>query len=137
MPSMRHARASSVVAVVACVALAACERPTGLCDLSRPLAVLEVTAVDSVSGALVPNAVITATGPAPDSALIVVPDSASIGTNVAAYPVRLGSSVGNYVVTVHAVGYRVWTQAEAVTYAAGTCHGDLPMAVTAVMQASP
>lgn len=131
---MRHLRASCLVAVVACVAAVACEKPT-VCDLSaRPA--LAVTAVDSISRALVPNAVIIASASAADSASIV-PDSASIGANVGAYPVPLGWVLGTYVLTVRAAGYETWTRSVVVTSTSGTCHGGLPMAVTAEMQASP
>jgi hypothetical protein len=98
---------------------------------------LRVTAVDSVSGALVPNAVIVASGPPPDSsAFFQIPDSASIGANVSAYPVLLGTSLGTYVLTIRAAGYHTWIGSEDVADATGACHA-LPMAVTAVMQASP
>ena len=93
---------------------------------------LAVTAVDSLSRALVPNAVITASGP-----VSVYPDSASIGANASAYPVWFGSALGTYIVTVRAAGYQDWTHSEDVTYDAGICHGGLPMAVTAEMHASP
>jgi uncharacterized protein CbrC (UPF0167 family) len=113
------------------VALAApsCQKSvTGVCttNLTRSLA---VTVRDSVSGAVLPSAVIRAS-------MGTRTDSAVVGS-VAAYPVSLAWDAGTYEVTVQAPGYTTWTSTQTVTYSNRACGHLAPLAVTALMQRTP
>jgi hypothetical protein len=91
---------------------------------------LFVTATDSVSGALVPNALLKAVGP--------VTDSIAIGSNTNLYPVPLAPVAGTYVVTIQATGYSTWTRSETVTSSDPTeCHRPDGLSVTAQLHKLP
>ena len=92
---------------------------------------LFVTAKDSISGALVPNAVLKATGP--------FSDSVSIGPNVSAYPVSLAGAAGVYTVTVQATGYSTWTKTVTVTLSGQSDCGGQPniVSITALLEKTP
>lgn len=85
---------------------------------------LELTAQDSVTGALTTNALIRAVGQGADSA------SVSIGSDVNRYPVNLAGTGGTYAVTVQAPGYVTWSRSVVV---AGGC-APKQVTVTALMQ---
>ena len=118
-------------AAVACIALAeaSCQRPvTEACTANRTLS-LTVTVRDSVSAALLPNAVIRAS-------MGARADSAVVGP-VAEYPVSLAWDAGTYDVTVQVPGYTTWTATQTVTYSNQACGKLAPLAVTALMQRAP
>jgi hypothetical protein len=108
------------------------------CDRSAPVAVsclvmyqtLFVTARDSVSGALVPNAVLTATGPRTYSA--------SVGSDVSVYPVVVAFVEGTFFVTVQAAGYNTWSKSVTVPSSdLSDCRPPNSVSVTALLQPTP
>lgn len=110
------------------LALASCGSLVGPgCTSTVAYLALELTAQDSITGALTLNALIRAVGQGPDSA------SVSIGSDVNRYPVNLAGHVGTYAVTVQSPGYVTWSRSVVVT---GVC---VPKQVTvvALMQKSP
>lgn len=94
-----------------------CDAQTGG---SRALA---ITARDSASNMLIADATVTAQ-PSNGSA-----QSASIGSDVSAYPVNFDGPAGTYAVSIQAVGYATWNQQVLVT---ATCHINT-VEVTALM----
>ena len=113
-------------ALAVTVTVASCNAILG-CNNMVAYEALQVTARDSVTGALVANAVLRAVGQGSDSA------SVSIGSNVNLYPVNLASYGDTYAVSVQAPGYSPWSRTVVVT---GGC---VPkgVTVTALMQKSP
>ena len=92
------------------------------CGAVAYLALL-VTARDSLTGVLVPNAVLGVEGQGP---------GVSIGSNVNLYPVNLADHAGTYTVFVQVPGYLSWTKTVIVT---GGCAPN-SVSVTALMQKS-
>jgi hypothetical protein len=122
---------NKVVIIVLVVFAAACgPKPTEVaCPLVLYSALL-VTARDSTTGALVPGAILEATGP--------YSDSVSVGSNVSLYPVALAPAVGTYLVTVQAPGYVGWSRTETVTSADRTgCSIPDQVSVTALLHEAP
>jgi hypothetical protein len=117
--------------VMVALSASACKRePTALvvCPLVAYDA-LSVTARDSVSGALLPNAFLKALG--------TYTDSINVGSNLSNYPVALGAVAGMYAVSVQAPGYATWTRMETVTLSDPECGIPNQLSVTALMQRSP
>ena len=94
-----------------------CEAQTGG---SRALA---ITARDATSNMLIADATVTAEPP--NGGL----QSASIGSDVSAYPVNFDGPTGTYAVSIQAAGYATWNQQVLVT---ADC-GIVTVAVTALM----
>jgi hypothetical protein len=120
-----------ITLVIVAVAASACKHePTALatCPLVEYDA-LRVTARDSASGALLPNASLKAVG--------VYTDSINVGSNLLIYPVTLGATAGVYTVSVQAPGYSAWTRTETVTLSDPACGIPNILSVTAMMQRSP
>ncbi len=119
------------VLVFALIASACAREPTALvvCPLVA-IDALQVTARDSVSGALLPNVFLKAVGP-------FQTDSISVGSNLMNYPVVLGSAGGAYAVSVEAAGYSTWARTETVTLADPQCGVPNILKVTVLMQRSP
>jgi predicted small lipoprotein YifL len=109
-PSIRAATlVASLVALVALVALAACNNVGGLYCTPEAHYALDVTVVDSVTGAHGPftNLVLVATTLAYKDSMLVGNVSATPDSSV----YRLGyERSGTYALTVTADGYRPWTR---------------------------
>lgn len=126
-------RSNSLVVVIAVASLIAfgCQKSaTEVCTDQVTLS-LSMTVKDSVSGALVPNAVLLAT-------MGAIKDSVVIGSNVEAYPVALAwGAPGTYDVSVRSPGYATWTSTATVTVGDAKCGRLAPLAITALMQKAP
>ena len=110
------------------LAISGCKPVTEACAAYTSPA-LVVTARDSVSGALIPNAIISAS-------MGTLTDSAVVGP-APEYPVLLASSAGTYEVSVRAPGYTTWTSTQTVAYTNQACGHIAPLAFTALMQGVP
>ena len=124
---MREGSLAGLLAAFTLIA-AGCQKPlpAELCSTSRTLP-LAVSVRDSVSGALLPNAVLYAS-------MGTRTDTVAIGSNVEAYPVSLAWAAGTYGVVAQAPGYIAWTSTQTVT--SDGCH-LASTAVTALMQKAP
>jgi PEGA domain-containing protein len=123
-----RARFLPVLALVCAFSVAGCHSATGSC---RSFALYShdifVSAKDSGTGALVPNATLTAMRPQGDTA------KASIGSDVTQYPADLLVLGGTYTVSVTAPGYAAWS----ATVSVATNCTQLDVPITALMQKSP
>jgi len=80
--------------------------PTSVYCPANLLPAFAVMVNDSLTGTLVPNAVVKAVGP--------YSDSVAVGSNLNLYPVSLGGLPGTYLLSVTAAGYSPWSQSETV-----------------------
>jgi hypothetical protein len=115
--------------VLAVSASACMSPPTAVCA-AVAYSAIRVTAKDSVSGALLPNASLKAVGP-------YQTDSLNVGSNLGYYPVTLGWTAGTYAVSVQAPGYSEWARTETVTLSDPKCGVPNLVSVVALMQRSP
>jgi hypothetical protein len=97
----------AIATIVAVIGSGCTRNPTAIYCPAELLSALQVTVNDSLTGALVPNAVLKAVGPHSDSVVV--------GSSASSYPVGLAVSPGAYQLTVSAAGYAPWAQAETVT----------------------
>jgi len=117
----------AITAITSTLLLAGCRSLTG-CNATSLTLALEVTAKDSVTGALVPNATLKSAY-ADGQAVATV----SVGSEVSGYPVNLATAGGTYTVSIAAAGYTTWTQTVVVN---GECR-PTAVSITALMQKSP
>jgi len=128
--SSRPRASFAATLVLSCAfAVAGCHSATGSkCDSFAVYThSIVVTAKDSVTGALVPNAAVMAAGASGDTAKM------SIGSDVTRYPADLSVLAGAYTVSVAASGYATWTTTVGV---ANDC-AQPQVTLTAMMQRSP